>query len=258
IKLALRQASHFVKLEPGKDAEAVRALAAGDGSGSAGVGALRERLQKESDTIIIFGDEIQGAVVEELIRWGLRLPGRTRFVALGDYANSRGAADMGVMPHTLPGYFPVTDAAERERYESVWGAKIPSQPGRDTRSILAGVESGDIKALLVFGSNPVKTFKFGKAMLGKLSFLVVAELFQTETAELADVVLPATSFAEKAGTFTNTCGQVQAIKKTMRKAGTRSDLEILLALARQFDRKLPYNAPDDVLRKVIGRVPGYR
>src|SRR5947208_1589702 len=255
IKLALRQASHFVKLESGKEAEAVRALAAGDGS--ANVGALRERLQKESDTVIIFGDEIQGAVVEDLVRGGLRLPRRTRFVALGDYAKSRGAADMGVMPHTLPGYFPVTDAAERERYESVWGAKIPSQPGRDSRSILAGDESGDIKALLVFGSNPVKTFKLGKAMLGKLSFLVVAELFPTETAELADVVLPATSFAEKAGTFTNTCGQVQAIKKTMRKAGTRSDLEILLALARQFDRKLPYNSPDDVLREIIARVPGY-
>ena len=255
IKLALRQASHFVKLESGKEAEAVRALAAGDGS--ADVGALRERLQKESDTVIIFGDEIQGAVVEELVRWGLRLPGRTRFVALGDFANSRGAADMGVLPHTLPGYFPVTDAAERERYESAWGAKIPSQPGRDTRSILAGVERGEIKALLVFGSNPVKTFKLGKAMLGKVSFLAVAELFPTETAELADVVLPATSFAEKAGTFTNTCGQVQAIKKTMRKAGTRSDLEILLALARQFDRKLPYNSPDDVLREIIAKVPGY-
>ena len=255
IKLALRQASQFVKVEPGKEAEAVQALATGDGSAS--VGALRERLQSESDTIIIFGDEIRGAAVEELVRWGLGLPGRTRFVALGDYANSRGAADMGVLPHTLPGYFPVTDAAARERYESVWGAKIPSQPGRDIRSILAGVERGEIKALLVFASNPVKTFKLDQAMLGKLSFLVLAELFPTETADLADVVLAATSFAEKSGTFTNTCGQVQAIKKTMRKAGTRSDLEILLALARQFDRKLPYNSPDDVLREIIAQVPGY-
>jgi NADH-quinone oxidoreductase subunit G len=255
IKLALRQASQFVKVGPGKGVEAVQSLATGDGSAS--VGALRERLRKESDTIIIFGDEIQGAAVEELVRWGLTLPGRTRFVALGDYSNSRGAADMGVLPHTLPGYFPVTDAAARERYESAWGAKIPNQPGRDTRSILTGVERGEIKALLVFGSNPVKTFKLDEAMLGKLSFLVVAELFPTETADLADVVLPATSFAEKSGTFTNTCGQVQAIKKTMRKAGTRSDLEILLALARQFDRKLPYNSPDDVLREIIAKVPGY-
>jgi len=251
----LRQASCFVKVQPGREAEAVHALSAGGGSGE--LSALRERLQQQSDAVIVFGDEVRGAAVEELVRWGLTLPGRTRFVALGDYANSRGAADMGVLPHTLPGYFPVSDAAARERYESVWGAKIPSRPGRNIRSILAGAGSGEIKALLVFGSNPVKTFKLDKAALGRLNFLMVAELFLTPTAKLADVVLPATSFAEKAGTVTNTCGQVQATKKTMRKAGTRSDLEILLALARLLGQPLPYSSPDDVLREIIARVPGY-
>ncbi|PYV26949.1 MAG: NADH dehydrogenase (quinone) subunit G [Acidobacteria bacterium] len=255
IKLGLRQASCFVKVQPGREAEAVHALSAGGGSGE--LSALRERLQQQSDAVIVFGDEVRGAAVEELVRWGLTLPGRTRFVALGDYANSRGAADMGVLPHTLPGYFPVSDAAARERYESVWGAKIPSRPGRNIRSILAGAGSGEIKALLVFGSNPVKTFKLDKAALGRLNFLMVAELFLTPTAKLADVVLPATSFAEKAGTVTNTCGQVQATKKTMRKAGTRSDLEILLALARLLGQPLPYSSPDDVLREIIARVPGY-
>src|SRR3989454_3974204 len=257
-----RQATLYARVK--SEAEAVKMLEGIEPSGPSPTGeeaqeltTLREKLFHESDTVIIFGDEVQGQTVEDLVRWGLGLPGRTRFVALGDYANSRGAADMGVLPHTLPGYFPVSDATPRERYESVWGAKIPSQPGRDTRSILAGVERGEIKALLVFASNPVKTFKLDQAMLGKLSFLVLAELFPTATADLADVVLAATSFAEKSGTFTNTCGQVQAIKKTMRKAGTRSDLEILLALARQFDRKLPYNSPDDVLREIIAQVPGY-
>src|SRR5574337_944071 len=86
---------------------------------------------------------------------------------------------------------------------------------------------------------------------------MVAELFPTETTEFADVVLPATSFAEKSGTVTNTCGEVQALKKTMRKAGTRSDLEILLALARQFGQKWPYSSADDVLREIIAHVPGY-
>jgi NADH dehydrogenase/NADH:ubiquinone oxidoreductase subunit G len=85
----------------------------------------------------------------------------------------------------------------------------------------------------------------------------VAELFPTETTETADVVLPATSFAEKSGTVTNTCGQVQVLKKTMRKAGTRSDLEILLALARMMGQTWSYRSPDDVLREIIARVPGY-
>ena len=155
---------------------------------------------------------------------------------------------------------PATDRFPTPRLravESAWQAKIPTAPGRNIRSILQGVESGEIKALLVFGSNPAKTFSLAKEHLGKLAFLMVAELFPTETTEAADVVLPATSFAEKSGTVTNTCGQVQILKKTMRKAGTRSDLEILLALARLMGHTWSYRSSDDVLREIIARVPGY-
>jgi NADH-quinone oxidoreductase subunit G len=249
--------------------------------------AMQEKLRQESGTVIIFGDEIRGQDIAELVRWGLTLPGRTRFVALGDYANSRGAADMGLAPDVLPGYAALSDLAARERLESVWQAKIPPAPGRNIPAILQGIESGEIKALLVFGSNPVKTFQqvasvpqsagpagaapsllsgqalkggatpIAKAHLGKLAFSMVVELFPTETAEAAEVVLPAASFAEKSGTVTNTCGQVQALKKTMRKAGTRSDLEILLALARLLGHPWGYRSSEDVLREIIAQVPGY-
>lgn len=259
-----RQASLYLKVRSQGEAEAIRALAGSHApsadlleGGADELKTFREKFEKESDTIIIFGDEIRGEAVSEVVRWGLTLPGRTRFVALGDYANSRGAADMGLLPNTLPGYLPLQDAAARARYESAWGTKIPASPGRDIRAILEGIRSGEIKALLVFGSNPVKTFKLDPAALGKLGLLFVAELFPTDTAILADVILPAASFAEKAGTVTNTCGQVQAVRKTMRKAGTHSDLEILLALARQFGQKWPYDSPDDVLREIIAKVPGY-
>ncbi len=257
-----RQASLFAIVK--SEAEVVHALAGNQAApsdvsaeGSGDLNALREKLQKESDTIVVFGDEIQGASVRELVRWGLELPGRTRFVALGDYANSRGAADMGLLPHTLAGYLPLRNEGARARYESAWGSKIPAEPGRNIRETLAGIGTGEIKALLVFGSNPARTFRIEPGTLGKLGFLFVAELYPTETAELADVVVPATSFAEKAGTVTNTCGQVQALKKTMRKAGTRSDLEIVLTLARLFGQSWPYHSPDDVLREIIARVPGY-
>jgi NADH-quinone oxidoreductase subunit G len=258
-----RQASVYVSVEPGREAEAIRALAGTgtpSGVGAGGVDALnslQEKLRAESDTVIIFGDEIQGPAIGDLVKWGLSLPGKTRFIALGDYANSRGAADMGVLPGTLPGYSPVTDEAARQRLEAAWGAQIPARPGRHAREIIAGIESGDIKALLVFGSNPVKTFGLSKAVLGKLAFLMVAEIFPTETTEMADVVLPATTFAEKAGTVTNTCGQVQALKKTMRKAGTNSDLEILLSLARLLGQRWNYQTADDVTREIIAKVPGY-
>jgi len=259
-----RQASLYVAVQPQGEADAIRALV-GTGTSSAkldpailgAVESLREKLRQESHTVIIFGDEIQGAAIRDLVRCGLSLPGRTRFIALGDYANSRGAADMGVLPGTLPGYSTIADDAARARFESAWEAKIPAKPGRHTREAIAGIESGQIKALLVFGSNPVKTFGISKEALSRLAFLMVAEIFPTETAQAADVVLPAASFAEKSGTVTNTCGQVQALKKTMRKAGTRSDLEILLALARLFDRKWNYQSADDVTREIIAKVPGY-
>jgi len=259
-----RQASHYLKVKLRGEAIAVRALAGSErpaadlcDGGNAELEALAHALRRESDTVILFGDEIQGSAVSELVRWGLTLQGKTRFVALGNYANSRGAADMGLLPDTLPGYLPVTDEEARRHYESVWKARMSPTPGRNIRNLLEGIESGETKALLVVGSNPVKTFKLNPDLVGKLDFLFVAELFPTETAELAEIVVPATSFAEKDGTVTNTCGEVQALKKTMRKAGTRSDLEILLALARLFGQKWPYQSPDDVWREIMAQVPGY-
>jgi NADH-quinone oxidoreductase chain G len=255
IKLALRQASVFVKVNAGGEQVAVRDLASGGGGEQ--ISKLRDKLDAESDTVVVFGDEIQGETVRDLVRWGLTLPGRTRFIALGDYANSRGAADMGLLPGTLPGYQPVASAEARARYEGVWGATLPSEPGRNLRDIMAGIESGAIHALLVFGSNPAKTFQLPKDLLARLSLLTVAEVFPTETTELADVVLPASTFAEKSGTMTNTCGQVQSVKKTMRKAGTRSDLEIILSIARELGQPWSYRSPEDVLREIITHVPGY-
>jgi len=248
-----RQASSYIHASD--EAEAVHELATGSATGE--LADLSEKLGKESDAIIIFGDEIRGGAVEDLVRWGLSLSGRTRFIALGDYANSRGAADMGVLPDTLPGYAPVANDQARARYESVWGTSIPDRPGRNIRKILAGIRTGEIKALAIFGSNPIKTFGLEAETLERLEFLFVAEMFPTETAARADIVVPATSFAEKAGTVTNTCGELQSLSKTMRKAGTRSDLEILLALAELMGARWPYRSPEDVLREIVAYVPGY-
>ncbi len=259
-----RTAATRIQVKPTGEAEAVRVLAGVQSpspdlavDGPEGLLRLRDRVQKESDTVIIFGDEIRGEAVGELVRWGLTLPGLTRYVALGDYANSRGASDMGLLPNTLPGYLPLEDPTALARYESAWGTKISSAPGRNLRDLLAGCSTGDVQALVVFGSNPIKTFNLSRENLSKLGFLCVVDLFLTETAQAADVVLPAASFAEKSGTVTNTCGQVQALKKSMRRAGTRSDFEILLALARLFGQDWAYRSPEDVLREIIAQVSGY-
>jgi NADH-quinone oxidoreductase subunit G len=259
-----RQASQYLQVKAQGEAGALSALAGQVpatpdlcAGGPEALSAFADALRKESDTIMIFGDELQGPAVADLVRWGLRLPGRTRFVALGDYANSRGAADMGLLPDTLPGYQPLSSQEARQRFESAWGSAVPASAGRNLRAILESIRAGEIKALLVFGSNPARTFRLEKAALTGLSLLFVADMFRTETAELADIVVPAASFAEKSGTMTNTCGQLQALKRTMRKAGTQSDLEILLALARLLGQKLPYQSSEDVLREIIALVPGY-
>jgi NADH-quinone oxidoreductase subunit G len=259
-----RESSQYLQVRPRGEAEVVRALAgqvavAQDlcAGGVEAFTTFAEALTNETNTVIIFGDELQGQALGNLVRWGLTLPGHTRFVALGDYANSRGAADMGLLSATLPGYQPLSEEKARQRYESAWGAKVAAAAGRNIRAILDAIRSGDIRALLVFGSNPVKTFRLEKATLAGLQMLFVAELFRTETAEFADFVVPAASFAEKSGTMTNTCGQVQALKRTMHKAGRRSDLEILLSLARLFGEKWSYQSSEDVLREIIALVPGY-
>ena len=259
-----RQAHLYLKLQPAGETAAVRALAGIEmpaanlvDGGEKALAEFGDKLRRETDTVVIFGDEIQGQSISDLVRWALTLPGRTRFVALGDYVNSRGAADMGLLPGVLPGYQPLAEAAVRQHFESFWRTKLSETPGRNIREIMAGIDSDEIKGLIVVGSNPVKAFKLPPETLRKLDFLLVTELFPTETTAAAHVVLPATSFAEKSGTVTNTCGQVQTLKQTMRKVGTRSDLEILLTLARLFGQSWPYHSADDVLREIIAHVPGY-
>ncbi|MBI4165228.1 MAG: NADH-quinone oxidoreductase subunit NuoG [Acidobacteria bacterium] len=259
-----RQAARYLQVQLGGEAAVVSALVGASAlpnnliaGGSEAFGAFAESLKSAVDLVILFGDAIRGDEVRTMVRWGLSMPGETRFAPLGDYANSRGAADMGMLPGNLPGYAPVTDESARRKFESAWGQATPISSGLHIKAVAEGIEAGRIKALLVFGSNPARTFGLSKSTLAKLELLFVAELFSTETAECADVVVPATSFAEKSGTFTNTFGQVQALKKTMRKAGTKSDLEILLALARLLGHKWSYQSADDVLREIIALVPGY-
>ena len=131
-----RQAKQSVTVPAGGEAEAIRTLAgtpspaSGQVTANAGeLASLNENLRKESGTIIIFGDEIRGKDVADLVQWGLTLPGRTRFVALGDYANSRGAADMGLLPDVLPGYAALSDPAAREHLESAWQGENPHGAG---------------------------------------------------------------------------------------------------------------------------------
>jgi NADH-quinone oxidoreductase subunit G len=149
-----------------------------------------------------------------------------RFAFLGDHANSRGAADMGLLPDLLPGYVPVSaPGAFAQDYPG-----LPATPGKSQPEIFDAARQGELGALLVVGANPVAKLGITAAAL-KSTFLIVQDMFLTETAELADVVFPSASLYEKTGTVTNTYGDVQLAKKAADRAGVKSDFEILVRLA---------------------------
>ena len=203
---------------------------------------LRDALAAEQDLIVAFGSELRGDSVRDLVQWGLKRPGSTRFICLADYANSRGAADMGLYPDLLPGYTPVSDpGAFAQEY-----GELPTAPGLDIRSMFAAARSGRLGALYIVGANPIADYEVDPIGLQN-TFVVVQEMFLTETAMLADVVLPASNAYEKSGTFTNTYGDLQLLKKAGDVSGTRSDFEMIVRVADRIGadvRKLvPFRRP---------------
>ncbi|MGH9804884.1 MAG: NADH-quinone oxidoreductase subunit NuoG [Candidatus Acidiferrales bacterium] len=256
-----RQARQFVTVPMGKEPAAIEALLGAssdlDATATAQLSELRSALSQERDVIVLFGAEVSGAAVRRLVEFGNSLPGKTRYIALADYANSRGAADMGLLPDRLPGYGVISDAATRQKWEQLWKTTLPTEPGLDARRMLTG---GQLRALYVVGSNPIKTFGLQprRESLGQLELLIVQELFLTETAQLADVVLPAASAYEKDGTFTNTCGELQRLRRPLEPAGARTDFEILRLLSYALKNPIPLRTPEEALEEIRQHVAGYQ
>ena len=187
---------------------------------------FRETLRAEPTLLVIFGSEYRGRDIDALIKWGLTLPDAS-FACLGDYVNSRGAADMGLLPNQLPGYIPVSEGGP---FAEEYGEALPQTPGKDLVEMFDAAARGELAALYVVGSNPVSRYGIDAAGL-KDTFLIVQDMFLTETALLADVVLPSSNLYEKSGTVTNTYGDQQLVKKAGDKAGVRSDFELIVRLA---------------------------
>jgi NADH-quinone oxidoreductase subunit G len=234
-----RQAKIVAEVPKGGERQAIRWLASEQGQFDAktteSLVQLKAALEAESDVVIIFGAEIQGSAIRDLISVGARFGGKTRYIALGDYANSRGAADMGILPDRLPGYASLADATERNRFAKLWGGNIDAKAGLTARGMMDAAIAGKLKALYVIGANPVKTFGVAHPeKLSGLELLVVHDMFLTETAQRADVVLPAASTYEKDGTMTNTAGEVQMTHRSIDPQGPRSDFDLIRILSHQL------------------------
>jgi NADH-quinone oxidoreductase subunit G len=190
----------------------------------AGDTAFTKAVLAEESLVVVFGQEYRGHTVESLVSWGLKR-GNVRFAYLGEHANSRGAADMGLFPDLLPGYVPATAPGAFAEYPG-----LPATPGKTLPEMFEASGKGELGALLVVGANPVATLSVDPNAL-KNTFVIVQDIFLTETAALADVVFPAASLYEKTGTITNTFGDVQLTKKAADRAGVKPDFEILVRLA---------------------------
>jgi NADH-quinone oxidoreductase subunit G len=265
IKLT-RKATQFVKIQAGHEGAALGYLAHEQGNLAPGLVEqlvqLKAALEAESDVAIVFGEEVSGAAIGLLVNFGSKLPGKTRYMALGDYANSRGAADMGVLPDRLPGYAYTDNAAAREKLDEIWGGTIPSHVGMTTPQMVEAAQSGKLKALYVMGANPLAHFGALGAGRGKLELLIVHEMFLTETAKQADIVFPAASAYEKDGTVTNTAGEIQMLRKGVEIMGTRSDFDLLRIVSHQMERlglgkAFHYKSPAAVFEEIRKTVPGY-
>jgi NADH-quinone oxidoreductase subunit G len=186
--------------------------------------AFREAVLAEESLLVVFGPEYSSAQLTELVAWGLKR-GNVRFAFLGGYSNSRGAADMGLLPDLLPGYVPVTAPGAFAEYPG-----LPATPGKTLPEIFDAAGKGELGALLVVGADPVAKLGVNPAALQN-TFVIVADIFLTQTAALADVVFPAASLYEKTGTVTNTFGDVQLARKAADRAGVKPDFEILVRLA---------------------------
>ncbi len=261
-----RKAKQSVVLGPVLEAAAIRWLATGEGNLSEDLarqlGSLRQALEAEPELAIVFGSAVSGAAIANLVAFGSKLAGKVRYMALGDYANSRGAADMGLLPDRLPGYAYLDNQAAAEPLERHWGVKLPSKPGLTAPQMVEAAQTGKLSALYVVGANPLAhygTLGFGR---GKVQLLIVHDMFLSETSLQADIVFPAASAYEKDGSVTNTAGEIQLLRKAGEVMGARSDFDLLRIMSHQLERMglgkaFHFKNPAAVFEEIRKLVPGY-
>jgi formate dehydrogenase alpha subunit len=175
--------------------------------------------------------------------------------------NVQGACDMGALPPFLPAYQKVAVPEVIEKFEKVWGVKLPTSGGLTVVEIMDAASKGKIKGLYIMGENPMLSdpnLHHVEEGLRNLEFLVVQDIFLTETAELADVVLPSCAFAEKDGTFTNTGRRVQLLHKAITPPGeSKQDWEIICEVSKRMGYEMTYNHPREIMEEIASLTPSY-
>jgi formate dehydrogenase alpha subunit len=176
--------------------------------------------------------------------------------------NVQGACDMGALPNVLSGYQSVANEETREKFERAWGCILPPRPGITQVEMFYAADAGEIKGMYIFGENPAVSdpnANHVRKALSKLDFLIVQDIFLSETAELAQVVFPGASFAETDGTFTNTERRVQRVRKAIEPIGESKPNWVILSLLAETlgSSGFKYGYPEDIFNEVTSLTPSY-
>ncbi|MFH1868617.1 MAG: formate dehydrogenase subunit alpha [Candidatus Omnitrophota bacterium] len=177
--------------------------------------------------------------------------------------NVQGACDMGALPNVYPGYQKVNIPEVQKKFESAWGYCLPSSPGLTHLEIFDEIHKGNIKALYLMGENPVLSeANSGHVIeaIKKLEFFVAQDIFLSESAKMADIVLPAATFAEKVGTFTNTERRVQMVRKAIEPVGkSKADWLIVCEIAKKMHAKgFDFKSTEEIMKEIASLTPSYK
>jgi formate dehydrogenase (NADP+) alpha subunit len=175
--------------------------------------------------------------------------------------NVQGSCDMGGLPNVFPGYQPVADQAVRDKFAEAWGVEVSGRPGLTATEMTVAAIEGRIKALYIMGENPMLSDADSahiEEALENLDFLVVQDIFLTETAALADVVLPSLTFAEREGTFTSTERRIQRIRKAVDPVGeAKEDWRIVCELSTALGYPMSYGSPAEIMDEIASLTPSF-
>ncbi len=175
--------------------------------------------------------------------------------------NVQGACDMGALPNVYSGYQKVNDVNTRIKFEDIWKVNLPDKPGLTMMEMTNNVCSEKIRAMFIIGENPILSdpdTHHVRESLDRLELLIVQDIFPNETSKYADVVLPAASFAEKDGTFTNTERRVQLVRKAINPIGeSRPDWDIICDLSSRMGYMMPYNSTSEIMEEIAHVTPSY-
>jgi formate dehydrogenase alpha subunit len=205
-------------------------------------------------------DNVKSCCNLALLTGNLGKPG-TGVNPLRGQNNVQGACDMGALPVTYPAYQKVIDEPVREKFEKAWGVKLSPNNGVTVTAAINKAHHGELKGIIIIGENPMVSdpdLGHVEEALENLEFLMVQDIFLTETALKADVVLPGVTFAEKDGTFTNTERRVQRVRKAINPRGdARPDWEIICEISNRLGYPMNYNNPEEVFEEIKTVTPSY-